>query len=66
LRSEERRAFAFGEPVAAGAAVEQPDVLVLAIVGADRQVVEATLAEVGATLVLAAETGKVFVHRAPG
>jgi hypothetical protein len=62
LRSEEGRASAFGEPVAAGAAVQEPDVLVLAVAGADRQVVEATLAEVGATLVLAAEMGKVLVH----
>jgi hypothetical protein len=62
LRPEEGCSLAFGEPVSAGAAVEQSDVLVLAVAGADRQVVEAPLAVVGATLVLAAETGKVLVH----
>ena len=42
-------------------AEEQSEVLVLAVAGADRQVVEATRAVVGATLVLAAETGEVLV-----
>ena len=62
LRPEEGRSLAFGEPVAAGAAVEQSDVLVRAIAGADRQVVKAPLAVVGAMRILAAKAGEVLVH----
>jgi hypothetical protein len=62
LRAEQRRALAFGEPIPAGAAVQEPDVPVLAVTGADRQVAEATLAVVGTVVVLAAETGNVVVH----
>jgi hypothetical protein len=62
LRAEQGRGLAFGEAVAAGAAVQQPNVLVLAVTGADGQVAEATLAVVGTVVVLAAETGNVVVH----
>ena len=62
LGAEQGCALAFGEPVAAGAAIQQPDVLVLAVAGADRQVAEATLAMIATVGVLAAEAGEVLVH----
>jgi hypothetical protein len=62
FRAEQGRSFPLGEPVAAGAAVEQPVLLLLAVPAADRQVAGPTLAVVGASLVLAAEAGKVLTH----
>ncbi len=62
LRAEEGRAFAFGEPIPAGAAVQEPDVLVLAVVGADGQVAEATPAVIRTARVQATEVGEVLVH----
>ena len=62
LRAEQRRALAFGEPIPAGAAVQEPDVLVLAVPGTDGQVAKATPAVVGTVVVLAAEAGKIVVH----
>jgi hypothetical protein len=62
LRAEQGRAPAFGEPIAAGAAIQQPNVLVLAVAGAHRQVAEAPLAVIGAVVILAAETGEILVH----
>src|SRR5512135_3329029 len=62
LGAEQGRPSPRGEPVAAGAAVEQPVLLVFAVAGADGQVAEAPLAVVGASLVLAAEAGQVLVH----
>jgi hypothetical protein len=62
LRAEQRGALAFGEPVATGAAVQQPEVLVLAVAGAGCQVAEAPLAMIGTGLVLAAEAGEILVH----
>ena len=56
-RAEEWRPFAFGEPGLAGAAVEQPMPLVLAVALADAEVLAAPLAVVGACLVQAAEAG---------
>src|SRR5512135_1782229 len=47
LGAEQGRALALGEAVAAGSAVEQADVLVRAVAGADGQVGEATLAMIG-------------------
>jgi hypothetical protein len=60
--AEQGRPFPLGEPGAAGAAVEQTILLLGAIPAADRQVAGATLAVVGAVLVLAAEAGKVLIH----
>jgi len=62
LGAEQGRALACGEPVAAGAAVQQPDVLVLAVAGADCQVAEAPLTMIGTGVVLAAEAGEVLIH----
>ena len=62
FRAEQGRSFPLGEPVAAGAAVEQTTLLVFAVTAADGQVAGPTLAVVGASLVLAAETGEVLIH----
>jgi hypothetical protein len=58
---EQGRALAFGETVLASFAVEQPDVVLLAIAGADREVPSVTRAVEGAFGVLTAEARKV-VH----
>ena len=63
-RAEQRRPFPLGEPSLAGAAVEQPVSLGLAVVAHDGQISVSPLAEVGAIRVLAAETGQV-VHGLP-
>jgi hypothetical protein len=55
LRAEQGRPLAFGEAVLAGAAVEQPALLVLAVAGADGQVSEPALAVIRTLLVHAAE-----------
>jgi hypothetical protein len=60
-RAEQGGALPFREPGLAGATVEQPDGLGLAVVAGDRQIAVSPLAEVGAIRVLAAETGEV-VH----
>ena len=62
LRADQGRPLAFGGPRAAGAAVEQADVLVLAVAGADRQVAEATPAMIGTAVVLTAGAGKILIH----
>ena len=49
------RALALGEAVFAGVAVEQPDVVVLAVAGADREISGVASAEEGAIGILAAE-----------
>ena len=59
---EQGRALALGEAVLAGLAVEQADVVVLAVAGADCQVAEAPLTMIGTGVVLAAEAGEVLVH----
>jgi hypothetical protein len=61
---EQRRALAFGEAILAGAAIQQP-ALVLAVAHAHGQVAVAALTVVGAFLVLTAETAQVVVHGAP-
>jgi hypothetical protein len=60
--AEQGRPFPLGEPGAAGAAVEQTILLLFARPGADGQVAGATLAVVGAVLILAAKAGKVLIH----
>jgi hypothetical protein len=58
---EQGRALALGEAVLAGVAVEQPDVISLAVAGADREVSGVAFAEEGAIRFLAAEAREV-VH----
>jgi hypothetical protein len=58
---EQGRAFAFGEAVLAGLTVEQSDVVLLAVAGADREITGLTGAVEGALGVLAAEAREV-VH----
>jgi hypothetical protein len=58
-RAEQGGALPLGEPGLAGATVEQPDGLGLAVVARDRQIAVSPLAVVGAIRVLAAETGEV-------
>lgn len=58
---EERRALALGEAVFAGLAVEQSDVMVLAVAGADGEVSDVALAVGGAIGFLATEAREV-VH----
>jgi hypothetical protein len=58
---EHRRALALGEATLAGVAVEQPDVVALAVAGADREVAGVAPAEDGASGILAAEAREV-VH----
>ena len=67
MRAEERGALAFGEAVFAGVAVEQAEVMVLAVAAADGEVSGVALAEQGAIGILAAEASEV-VHgwRTPG
>jgi hypothetical protein len=62
FRAEQGRPFPLREPVAAGAAVEQTMLLLFAVSATDRQVTVPTLAVVEASLVLAAEAGKVLIH----
>ena len=61
-RTEQGRPLVFGEPVAAGAAVQESDGSVLAVAGADRQIAEATLTMIRTVVILAAESGEVLVH----
>jgi hypothetical protein len=61
MAMEQRRALALGEAVFAGLAVEQPDVVALAVAGADREVAGVAAAEEGAIGILAAEAREV-VH----
>ena len=58
---EQGRALAFGEAVRASVAVEQTDVVVLAVVGTDREISGVALAVEGAIGLLAAEASEV-VH----
>ena len=58
---EQGRALAFGEAVLAGLAVEQPDVVLLAVAGTDREVTGVAGAVQGAFRVLTAEACEV-VH----
>jgi hypothetical protein len=58
---EQGRALALGEAVLAGLAVEQSDVILLAVAGADREVAGVTRAVEGALRVLTAEAREV-VH----
>jgi hypothetical protein len=58
---EQGRAFAFGEAVLAGLTVEQPDVVLLAVAGADREVTVVTGAVQCAHRVLTTEACEV-VH----
>jgi hypothetical protein len=61
LGAKQGRPFPLGESAAAPAAVEQTILLLFTVPGADRQIAGATLAVVGAVLVLAAEAGKVVI-----
>ena len=61
--AEQRGALALGEAGLAGAAVEQADLLRLAVMAADGQVAVPPLAMVGAIRVLAAEAGQVLPWR---
>ncbi len=61
----QRRALALGEAGAAAVAVQESELLVLAVVAADREVAGVTLAVQGAVGILATETGKV-VHGGSG
>jgi hypothetical protein len=63
--AEEGSALAFGEAVLAGAAVEEPPVL-LAVAGADGEVVGTAFAVLGAVSVETAEAGQVVRRRARG
>jgi hypothetical protein len=58
---EQGRALAFGETVLASVAVKQPDVVLLAVAGADREITGVTDAVEGAFRVLTAEAREV-VH----
>ena len=62
---EEGRALALGEAVLAGLAVEEADVVELAVAGADREVAGIASAVEGAVSVLATEAGEI-VHGARG
>ena len=62
---EQRRAFALGEAIFAGVAVEQPDGVVLAIAGADREVSGVALAVEGAIGILATEASEVIPRESP-
>jgi hypothetical protein len=62
---EQRRALALGEAVLAGLAIEQSDVVLLAVAGADREVPGVTRAVEGAFGVLTAEAREV-VHAEDG
>ena len=59
LRAEEGGPLPLGEPGLAGPAVQESDVLVLAVPATDRQVAQPAFAVVGALLVLATEAGQV-------
>src|SRR4051812_42904015 len=58
---EQGRALALGEAILAGLAVEQPDVILLAVAGADREVAGVPAAVEGALGILTAEAREV-VH----
>jgi hypothetical protein len=62
---EQRGALALGEAVLAGVAVEQADVVLLAVAVADREVCGVSLAVEGAVGILAAEAREI-VHRCKG
>src|SRR5262245_20766624 len=62
LRTEQGRPLALGESVAAGRAVQESDVPMLAVARAGRQVAEAAPDMTGTVVVLAAEAGKILVH----
>jgi hypothetical protein len=61
---EQRGALAFGEPVATGAATEQADRVVLAVMTADGEVFAATHTMIGTVGIQAAEPRKV-IHSPP-
>src|SRR3954468_19288983 len=56
---EQGRSLALGEPILAGLAVEQPDVVLLAVAGAGREVTGVTRAVEGAVGILATEAREV-------
>ena len=62
---EQRRALALGEAVLAGVAIKQPDGVVLAIAGADREVSGGALAVEGAIGILATEASEVIHRESP-
>ena len=64
VRAEQRGALAFGETDAAGAAAEEADRVVLAVVTGDGEVFPAPDAMVGASGIQAAEGGEV-IHGPP-
>jgi hypothetical protein len=70
MAMEQGRALALGEAVLAGVAVEQSDVVVLAVAGADREVTGVAPSEEGAVGILAAEAREIVhgmeVPRRPG
>jgi hypothetical protein len=59
------RTLAFGEASTAGVAVEKPELLVFAVVAADREIASGTLAVEQAVRILATETGEI-VHEVSG
>src|SRR5262249_15858119 len=61
VRMEQGRALALGEALFAAVAVEQPDMVLLAVAGADGEVAGTSMAVEGALGVLAAEANEV-VH----
>jgi hypothetical protein len=64
VRVEQRGALAFGESIAARAAAEEADRVVLAVAAADGEVFPAANAVLGALRIQAAESGEV-VHGPP-
>jgi hypothetical protein len=60
MAMEQGRALAFGEAVLAGLAVEQTDVVLPAVAGADREIAGVTAAVEGTLRVLTAEAREVF------
>ncbi len=63
MAAVQRRAFALGEAGTTGVAVELPELLVLAVAAADREVAGVAPAVERAVGILAAETGEI-VHGA--
>ncbi len=61
MAMEQRRALALGEAILAGLAVEQSDVVLLAVAGADGEVAGVATSEEGAIGILAAEAREI-VH----
>jgi len=64
MRTEQRGALAFGETIAAGAASEEADRVVLAVATGDREVLAAPDAVLGTSGIQAAESSEV-VHGPP-